>query len=100
LLASLGLISVLAGLLLTATASAAPPPNHMTLAEACALPDARCFPLPSSSGVWAMLTQAQDTAPGSASPNLRPADTLREVCISAVARCFPLPSGPARWVTK
>ena len=95
LLASVGLVAVLAGLLLAATASAAPPPHHMTLAEACALPDTRCFPLPSGSGMWAMLTQAEETAPGSTSPNLRPADMLQDACARADARCFPLPSGPA-----
>jgi hypothetical protein len=99
LLASLGLIAVLAGLLLAATASAAPPPNHMTLAAACALPDTHCFPLPSGSGVWARPAQADKTVPGSASPNLRPADTLRDACARADSRCFPLPSGAARQVT-
>jgi len=97
LLASLGLIAVLAGLLV-ATASASRPPNHMTLAEACALPDTRCFPLPSGAGTWAMLTQAEEKAPGSASPDLGAADRLRDACARADARCFPLPSGPARWV--
>jgi len=96
LLVSLGLVAVLAGLLIAATALAAPPPHHMTLQEACALPDVRCFPLPSGSGVWDMLTEAEETAPGSASPNPRPEDALREICARADVRCFPLPSGSAR----
>jgi hypothetical protein len=101
LLASLGLIAVLAGLLV-ATASASRPPNDVTLAETCARPDARCFPLPSGAGTWAMLTQAEEKSPGSASPALRgaspdlgPADRLRDACARPDARCFPLPSGPA-----
>jgi hypothetical protein len=103
LLASLGLAAVLAGLLIAATASAAAPPHRMTLEEACALPEARCFPLPSGAGVWTMLIEAEGTAPGSASPalrgaspDLRPADALREACARADARCFPLPSGSGR----
>jgi hypothetical protein len=96
-LASIGLAAVLVGLLIPATASAAaPPPNHMTLAEACARPDTRCFLLPSGAGTWAMLTQAKEKAPGSASLDLRPADRLRDACARADARCFPLPSGPAQ----
>lgn len=102
LLASLGLVAILAAVLLAATASAAPPPRPQTLAEACALPDTHCFPLPSGAGTWAMLIQAEEKAPGSASPalrgaspDLRPADRLRDACARADARCFPLPSGPA-----
>jgi len=96
LLVSIGLVAVLAGLLIAATALAAPAPQRMTLEEACALPEARCFPLPSGAGVWDVLLAAKETAPGSASPNLRPDDALREVCARPDVRCFPLPSGPAR----
>jgi hypothetical protein len=94
---SIGLAAVLAGLLIPATASAAaPPPNHMSMAEACARPDTRCFPLPSGAGTWAMLTQAEEKAPSSASPDPHPADRLEQACARADTRCFPLPSGPAQ----
>jgi hypothetical protein len=99
LLASLGLVAVLAGLLV-ATVSAAPPSHPMTLAEACALPDTRCFPLPSGSGVWTMPAQTDQTVPASAGPNLRSDDPLRDACARVDTRCFPLPSGPARWDIK
>src|SRR4030067_265864 len=90
------LVALFAGLLQAATASAAPPPNHMTLAEACALPNTRCFPLPSGAGTGATPTQAGETASagaraGSRKPQPRPASGRYAARGMRTRRCQVLP---------